>query len=273
MTKRKAVFDRIQSDELFRKRAEKKFDKWTAKSGAGCWNWIGAKYPRGYGQFPMSMPFPSRGKNASTVTVLAHRMAFALYVGDPGELHVLHACDNASCVNPSHLSLGTASDNMRDMVAKGRHSNGFKCYGDAAASAKNSNDDALRVARLFLGGKSNREITDETGFKHYFVSNVTSGRAWTQVTGLPPRVRIKRSAKPKPRKDPARKLRWLIVGCLVENGPLETGQISAFVGEPRDAVLSACRRLEELGFLVHMPAGAGIPLQWKLLRPMHELAA
>lgn len=32
----------------------------------------------------------------------------------------MHSCDNPPCVNPSHLSVGTSSDNHLDAAAKGR---------------------------------------------------------------------------------------------------------------------------------------------------------
>jgi len=36
------------------------------------------------------------------------------------ELQILHHCDNPPCFDPEHLFAGTISDNMRDMMAKGR---------------------------------------------------------------------------------------------------------------------------------------------------------
>lgn len=51
----------------------------------------------------------------------AHRLAYAMYYGeDPGGMMVCHLCDNPSCINPEHLFLGTAQDNVSDMIAKGR---------------------------------------------------------------------------------------------------------------------------------------------------------
>ncbi len=55
----------------------------------------------------------------------AARVAWFLATGDdPGQLLVLHDCkplsDNPICMNPSHLWLGSHSDNIRDAIAKGQ---------------------------------------------------------------------------------------------------------------------------------------------------------
>lgn len=75
-----------------------------------CWLWTGSLNEHGYGQ--VRMP-PTVWK--------AHRVSYALFVGAiPAGLFVCHHCDTPACVNPDHLFLGTAQDNIRDMWAKGR---------------------------------------------------------------------------------------------------------------------------------------------------------
>lgn len=82
-----------------------------------CWVWTGARMPTGYG----IIRYP--GKKGSHTG--AHRISYMLHNGNiHSGLHVLHRCDNPSCVNPSHLFLGTPKDNMQDMLRKGRQRGG-----------------------------------------------------------------------------------------------------------------------------------------------------
>ena len=77
---------------------------------SGCWIWTGLLTNSGYGKIGVGLK-----------TVLAHRYSYYTFVKEiPENLYVLHKCDTKCCVNPSHLFLGTQSDNIKDMYAKGR---------------------------------------------------------------------------------------------------------------------------------------------------------
>lgn len=87
---------------------KRRFEAYVYKSD-DCWLWCGCFNSGGYGRFR----FKSR-------TIAAHRVAFLLYRHNPKDLLVCHSCDTPPCVNPSHLFLGTHTDNIRDSIKKGR---------------------------------------------------------------------------------------------------------------------------------------------------------
>jgi hypothetical protein len=78
-----------------------------------CWIWTGYKQSNGYGQIGVNY------KNK-----LAHRVSYEIHIGKiPDGFLVRHSCDNPSCVNPSHLLLGTQKQNLEDMYFRERDNN------------------------------------------------------------------------------------------------------------------------------------------------------
>lgn len=86
------------------------------RSAQDCWIWKGSVGRNGYGQFSWARRFGRMRPCA------AHRTAYEL--AHDCELatkeYVCHSCDTPLCCNPSHLSVGSQFDNMRDASQKGR---------------------------------------------------------------------------------------------------------------------------------------------------------
>lgn len=77
-----------------------------------CWIWTGPPTKGGYGQLRVN---GGKGRR-----VLAHRLAYELFVGDPPpSLH--HKCGNKLCVNPDHLEPMTHADHMRRHAEERTH--------------------------------------------------------------------------------------------------------------------------------------------------------
>src|SRR5439155_3122988 len=89
--------------------AEAFWEKVEPEPNSGCFIWTGAT-TRGYGRMTISQK-----------AAIATRVSWELHYGAiPTGYDVLHKCDQPWCVNPQHLFLGTAQDNIRDARNKGR---------------------------------------------------------------------------------------------------------------------------------------------------------
>lgn len=93
-----------------------KFESRVAIRDSGCHEWIAARGSYGHGHFSIRDP-----ETRVFHQYKASRVAWMLYVGSiPDRMWVLHHCDNPPCVNPEHLFIGNAQDNVDDMHKKGR---------------------------------------------------------------------------------------------------------------------------------------------------------
>jgi DNA-directed RNA polymerase specialized sigma subunit len=139
-------------------RFEEKFEPVTE---SGCWIWTASVHGRGYGLFHTGLQ-RRRGKME-----YAHRVSYELYHGvDPADEEVCHKCDVTSCVNPSHLFLGSHQDNMDDMRDKDRFLN---------SKERIDTEGQEQAIALRAKGYKMREIGDILGVSESHASRLSRG--------------------------------------------------------------------------------------------------
>lgn len=136
---------------------------WSEPNEAGCWIWGGTITKHGYGQT----------RDERGVVCRAHRLAYAAFVGDPGDKHVCHACDVRRCVNPEHLFLGSAKENFADMVRKGR-----QVKGERASQSKLT---AASVRQIRTDSRSIRALARSYGVSTRTIVLIRKRETWKHV--------------------------------------------------------------------------------------------
>lgn len=160
-----------------RKSASDRFMAKVSKRESGCWVWTGGFSSNGYGTF-----------NLNGDIVKAHRASYLLYVGDITEVPgadsrgtcVLHSCDNAACVNPGHLRLGTHKDNMDDKAKRSRVVS-KPLLGDAHQNSKLRSVDIPVIRLLRYVGAGYAQIGEVFGVTRATIHRVIDGTTWSHV--------------------------------------------------------------------------------------------
>lgn len=133
-----------------------------------CWEWNGCKNVHGYGFFHLEK------------LTTAHRSSWTLFKGNiPDGMWVLHKCDNRSCVNPSHLFLGTAKENTGDMFQKNRNRNP---KGEELPQAILTACQVKKCKELYATGDfTYRGIAKMFGVHPVTIGDIIRGDTWTHV--------------------------------------------------------------------------------------------
>lgn len=162
-------WDKFFSSPHLIESAKRRLSERVVRSG-DCLLWQGCRGSRGYG----NMVVGKRNREST------HRIAWAIANNQrpPVGMHVMHSCDTPQCVNPAHLSIGTAKDNQRDSVNKGRK-NPLK--GSAHKWAKTTEDALIGAAVLFAKGHTYRSISSRLGISRSALVKTIQGRRWPHI--------------------------------------------------------------------------------------------
>ena len=142
----------------------------------GCWTWTGARNHLGYGQV-------WRGDGPGTPRVLmAHRAVWALENGPiPDGMYLCHTCDNPQCVRPSHMFIGTQTDNMQDCRSKGRMRFLVPRVGTENNRAKLTWESVRHIREEYALGTSISTLSRSMGVARSTVREIVTGRCWPEA--------------------------------------------------------------------------------------------
>lgn len=130
-----------------------------------CWPWSSYRFWNGYGSVADLLGSPEN---------VAHRLAYRLATGPiPEGLWVLHNCDNPPCCNPTHLRVGTASDNNRDRYARDRAPIGADHH-----KSKLTEADVLAIR---ASDKPHTELAKEYGVSPGGIWSLRTRRTWKHI--------------------------------------------------------------------------------------------
>lgn len=143
-----------------------------------CWLWQGTVDRSGYGR--------AHGPSYEVQSSLAHRIAWTLAGRpDPGELCILHHCDNPPCVRPDHLFAGTRADNTADMMAKGRQRSSDNpehfTKGSRNGTAKLTEQSVVEMRQRAQRGEHYADLAGAFGVTPSRANAIILGNGWRHV--------------------------------------------------------------------------------------------
>jgi len=138
-----------------------------------CWPWTGTTIADGRGMFQVG------GKSVVAARVCLRVCGEVIPTGK----YVLHRCDNPNCINPRHLYIGTAQDNINDAKDRGP-ARGVRVgapLGEKHGRSKLTAEGVRDIRRRYSQGETKTVIAKRYDVSLSTISGVLSGRVWSHV--------------------------------------------------------------------------------------------
>lgn len=143
-----------------------------------CWLWTGSRDAGGYGR----ISFRGRSRYTHRVSYCIHHECphleglVSLPCVIPPGMMVCHRCDNRACVNPNHLFLGTARDNVRDRDRKNR-ANSPEGERNGLHKLTAAQVEAIRSAKR----TKKKELAKAFGVSRSTIYAIRAGKIWKHL--------------------------------------------------------------------------------------------
>jgi hypothetical protein len=134
---------------------------------SGCKLWKGCINSKGYGLFGIE-------RNQ----YLAHRVAWAIKHDDPGDMSVLHRCDNPPCCNVDCLFLGTQLDNVADMISKDRK---ITRRGSENYNARFTDSQVREIRERYANGERQFELAEFFGVGCTTINSIVRQKSYFTI--------------------------------------------------------------------------------------------
>ena len=133
-----------------------------------CWEWTGNCPDGRYGHFSID------GE-----PVKAHRWIYEQLIGEiPDGLLIRHKCDNPKCVCPTHLTVGSHSDNTSDMIERGRNADR---KGTKHPLARVREDEVQEIRRLCGQGMTQSDVADMYRISRSQIGKIIRRQNWSHI--------------------------------------------------------------------------------------------
>ena len=134
-----------------------------------CWLWTGCCCNKGYGL--VNIP-----KNKKNYAHRCHRVSYILSGNIiPDGLLLRHSCRSKNCVNPAHLTPGTAQDNSNDKIR-----DGTELKGEQKPHAKLTEEQVREIRARST--ENRRLLAKEFGVFHTTIGHIIQRKKWKHIT-------------------------------------------------------------------------------------------